>query len=337
MSGLQKHKSLPPRLAAALGDFLEWLRVKGSAEATLESRGAGISQLLRFCAGRGLADVREVTGETLRAYQTWLHQKSYTPWTLLNHLESVRRFFAFLEKTDVLLVDPTAVLITPHMGERLPRHVLSKAQMQRVLDCPDTQTKVGLRNKALLETFYSTGLRCAEMTALTVHDVDVRNGFVRVLQGKGRKDRVVPLGKKAADYIAEYLRVVRSEWSKARRDERALWLSMYAPHGPLKSQAVALIVKNCLRACGIAQGRAHVMRHSCATHLVAGGANIAYVQRILGHRSLDTTQRYTRVALPEVKRAHRRAHPRARREAQPLAAPTAGKGKIKGHYTAYDF
>lgn len=337
MSGLQKRKGLPPRLAAALGNFLEWLRVKGFSEATLESRGTGVSQLLRFCAGRGLADVREVTDETLRAYQTWLHRKPYTPWTLINHLESVRRFFAFLEKTDVVLVNPSAVLITPQTGERLPRHVLSKAQAQRVLDCPDTQTKAGLRNKALLETFYSTGLRCGEMAALTVHDVDVRNGFVRVLKGKGAKDRVVPLGKKAADYIAEYLRVVRSEWSKGQRDERALWLSMYAPHGPLKNQAVGVIVKNYLRACGVREGRAHVWRHTCATHLVASGANIAYVQRILGHRSLDTTQRYTRVALPEVRRAHRRSHPRTRSKSKAQAAPVAGKGTIKGRYTAYDF
>jgi integrase/recombinase XerD len=337
MSRPRKHKeSFPAALIHARDNFLDSLRVQGAAAATLESRAAAVNQLLHFLVEAGVADVRAITRETMRAYQTWLQKKPYSPWTLINRIVSVRVFFAFLEKTDAVLLNPCSVLIMPRTGARLPRFVLTLKQVQRVLNAPDTQTKLGLRDRALLEMFYSTGLRCEEMTRLTVHDVDVKNGFARVIKGKGGKDRVVPMGQKAADYVAEYLKHVRAEWSKEQRDERALWLSSIAPHGPMKSQAIAVTVRNYLRAGGIAEGRAHVWRHTCATHLVAGGANIAYVQRMLGHKSLSTTQRYTRVAVPEVKRTYRRSHPRARSKSIAQAAPVAARGTIKGHYAAYD-
>jgi len=334
----RKHKeTLPPALALARDHFLEALRVQGAAEATVEARAASVNQLLAFLGQNGVGDVRAVSRETLRAYQMWLQKQPYSPWTVRSRIEGVGRFFGWLEKTDALLVNPCTVLLTPKTGDRLPRCVLTPAQAKTVLAVPDTQTKKGLRDRALLEVFYSTGLRLGEVTRLSVHDVDTRTGFVRVIKGKGAKDRVVPLGRKAAEYVAEYLKQVRAVWSKDQRDERALWLSWKAPHGPLKDQAIAIIVKDCLRACGIAHGRAHVWRHTCATHLVASGANIAYVQRLLGHRSLETTQRYTRVALPEVKGTHKTAHPRARSKTKAKAAPVAAPGTIKGHYTAHDY
>jgi len=329
-------ESFPAALRQARDNFLESLRVRSAAPATVESRAATVDQLLRFLMETEVRDVRAVTRETLRGFQIWLQKKSYSPWTLACRVEGVRRFFEFLEKTDAVLVNPASALVTPRIGARLPRQVLTPSQVQRLLDAPDPQTKLGLRDRALLEMFYSTGLRCGEMTRLALHDVDVKNGFARVLKGKGGKDRVVPIGRKAADCVAEYLKHVRAEWSKTQRDERALWLSVYAPHGPLKNQAVAVIVKGYLRACGIARGRAHLWRHTCATHLVSSGANIAYVQRLLGHKSLTTTQRYTRVAVPEVRRTHRRSHPRARSKTTAQVAPVAGRGTIKGRYPAYD-
>ena len=337
MSFFRKPKeSFPAPLRQARDNFLESLRVQSAAPATVEARAAAVDQLLRFLVRVHVHDVRAITRKTLRAYQTWLQKKSYSPWTLVSRLEGVRRFFGFLEKTDAVLVNPCVVLLTPRIGKRLPRQVLTPSQVQRILDAPDPQTKRGLRDRALLEMFYSTGLRCGEMTRLALHDVDVKNGFARVLQGKGGKDRVVPIGRKAADCVAEYLKHVRAEWSKTQRDERALWLSAIGAHGPLKIQAVAVIVKGYLRACGIAQGRAHLWRHTCATHLVASGANIAYVQRLLGHRSLESTQRYTRVAVPEVKRTHHTTHPRARSKTKAKAAPVAAPGTIKGRYPAHD-
>jgi integrase/recombinase XerD len=223
----------------------------------------------------------------------------------------LRRFFEHLESTDVILVNPCAGIRLPKIASRLPKVVLTQGEARALLDAPDTQTKIGIRDKAILEMFYSTGIRLAEMARLTIHDADYKNGFVRVTKGKGGKDRVVPLGRKACDYTREYLQKVRAEWSKTNRDERALWLSSRHPHGPLKSQAIEVMVKQYGREAGLQKNiTPHVWRHTCATHLVADGANIAYVQRLLGHRSLRTTQIYTRTTIAEIKATHAKAHPR---------------------------
>jgi integrase/recombinase XerD len=230
-------------------------------------------------------------------------------------LISLRRFFEHLETIDAVLLNPCGGVILPKLEDRLPRGVLSLAEARRLLDAPDTQSKKGIRDKAILELFYSTGIRGEEMAALTIHDVDTKAGFVRVTKGKFAKDRVVPMGRKASDYVAEYLRKVRLPWSKHQKDERSLWLSAIWPHGPLKKQAIAVMVRDYKTLAGVDRpGRTHLWRHTCATHLVQGGANLAYVQRLLGHRSLDTTAIYTRVSAVEVADTIRRKHPRSGRK-----------------------
>lgn len=297
--------------------FLESLRVRGQSPATLKSRSQSLSSFFLWMAGEGIGDVREVTREHIRAYQLWLQHRppgsGFSTQTLHVKLISLRRFFEHLEATDAVLINPCVGLILPKLEDRLPRGVLSLAEARRLLDAPDTQTKKGIRDKAILELFYSTGIRGEEMAALTIHDVDCKNGFVRVTKGKFAKDRVVPMGAKAADYVAEYLRKVRLPWSQHQKDERSVWLSSIWPHGPLKKQAVAVMVKEYKKLAGIeCPGRTHLWRHTCATHMVQGGANLAYVQRLLGHRSLETTQIYTRVSAVEVADTIRRKHPRRR-------------------------
>jgi len=293
--------------------FLESLRVCNFSPATLASRCQSLDAFFRFLSSRGLDDVREVSAEAIRDYQVFLSSQPFTTHTVHAKLIALRRFFEHLEKTDVVLLNPCGGLVLPKHEDRLPRNVLTPAEARRILDQPDTQTRKGIRDKAILEVFYSTGIRLEEMSRLTTHDVDTRNGFLRVNKGKFAKDRVAPMGRKASQYVEEYLRKVRSEWSKSNRDERALWLSSYAPYGPLKKQAIGVYVREYAQAAGISKRVSpHVWRHTCATHLVANGSNIAYVQRLLGHRSLETTQIYTRVAVPEVKETFRRAHPRAR-------------------------
>ena len=322
--------AVPAALAAEGERFLAAQRVRGCSPMTLRSQAGSLRVFCAFLGTLGVADVRAVTGATVRAYAAWLEKRGDSIATQHVRLVALRRFFEHLQRLDAVLVNPCAGFTLPTLPDRLPRQVLTRAQARRVLDAPDPATKLGLRDRALLELFYSTGLRLGEVARLTVHDVDVRAGFVRVHGGKGAKDRVAPLGRKAAVCVAEYLRVCRAEWAKPNRDERALWLAVIAPHGALKSQAIAVLLKNYLRACGIAHGRAHVWRHTCATHLVAGGANIAYVQRLLGHRRLETTQIYTRVAPTEARATHRKAHPRARAQAVALPAPVAARGHLIG-------
>jgi integrase/recombinase XerD len=180
----------------------------------------------------------------------------------------------------------------------LPRAILTRAEARRVLEIPDLATPRGIRDRAILEMFYSTGLRLAEMTALTVHDVDTRHGVVRVTRGKGGRDRLAPLGQTAAHHLQEYLKV-RAAWCP-RPEPRDLWLSANRPHHPIRKDAVGRIVKGYLQAAGMASGRAHLWRHTCATHLMSGGAGLVTVQQLLGHQSLRSTQIYTRVVPADV-------------------------------------
>jgi len=334
--------TFPESLETHCRAFLESLRVRNFSPATLASRCQSLDTFFRFLCGRQIGDVREVATETIRDYQVFLSSQPFTTHTAHAKLIALRRFFEHLEKTDAVLVNPCCKMVLPKLEDRLPRNVLTPAEARRILDEPDTQTRKGIRDKAILEVFYSTGIRLEEMSRLTTHDVDTRNGFLRVNKGKFAKDRVTPMGRKASQYVEEYLRQVRAEWSKRNRDERALWLCSIAPYRPLKKQAIGVYVREYAQAAGISKRvTPHVWRHTCATHLVANGSNIAYVQRLLGHRSLETTQIYTRVAVPEVKATFKRRHPRARVNDAEAARvkPQRIKGKItlgrvfKGAYT----
>jgi len=300
----------------ALGaSFLEALRVRRCAAATLATRKQSLVTVAAFLAELTIADVREITREHVAAFQRWLVGRNYSEHSRSVHLAGLRAFFAHLERTDAILVNPCAGLVVPRLASRLPRGVLTREEARRILNTPDVQTRTGLRDKAILEVFYSTGLRLAELTRLTVFDVDPKHGFVRVNKGKGGKDRIVPLGSSAANCVREYLAQARAHWSQANRDERALWLGSIAPHGALKTQAIQVMVRHYGQAAGL-RITPHLWRHTCATHLVANGANLASVQRLLGHASLETTQLYARVTMGEVKATHEKAHPRSRRHPQ---------------------
>jgi integrase/recombinase XerD len=303
---------LPASLDRHRQTFLEALKVRRYSPATLTSRHDSLKEFFRYLAGAGIDDVREVSRQTVRDYQTALLRR-FKVATAHVHLSALRRFFEHLEATDVILVNPCAGLALPRLSDRLPRRILTPQEARQLLDAPDPQTPQGIRDKAILETFYSTGIRLEEMARLTVFDVDYRSGFVRVTRGKGARERIVPLGRKACDSVREYLQQARAQWVLAAQaiDERALWLSARHPHSPLKRQMFQVLVKHYARKAGLAKPVSpHVWRHTCATHLVSNGSNIAYVQRLLGHRSLATTQIYTRTTVPELKAAHHQAHPR---------------------------
>lgn len=291
--------------------FVEAMKVRGYSPATLSSYAESLRAFLAYLGETGVTDPREVTGTIVRNYQLWLQKQEYAPWTILSRLQAVRRFFDHLETIQAVLMNPCVRQPPIKIPERLPKTVLTIEEAQRLLETLDCQNQVGLRDKAILEVFYSTGIRLAEMARLTVGDVDCRNGFLRVTYGKFAKDRMVPLGQSACQWLNRYLDEVRSRWSPPPATQKALWLSSREPHGPLKSQAIEVMVKAHGRSAGFAKRLTpHVWRHTCATHLVARGANVAYVQRILGHSSLRTTQVYIRTSIADVKAMHNQAHPR---------------------------
>lgn len=303
--------------------FLEAQRVRGLSPASLENRGGALDRFFAYLATAGVDDVRAITRDHLRGWLLTLAARS--PWTRLAYLSAARAFFAFLEQTDAVLVNPCAGMGFLRSPDRLPRRVLRAAQVKAILAVPDAGTLRGRRDRAMLEVVYSTGLRRAELARLSVYDLDLAQGYVRVTRGKGGKDRLVPLGRTACAAVRVYLEKTRAKWI-GDNPQTALWLDAHRPHGPLKVASVGELLSDLASAAGV-RASAHVWRHTCATQLVNGGAALPFVQRLLGHASLETTQIYTRVAPKEVQAMHRQKHPR-----RSGRAPEAPSGAVLYRY-----
>jgi site-specific recombinase XerD len=297
----------PPHLAA----YLESLRVRSLSPETIRGHTCAV---LSFFLAAGVADVREVTREHIRAHAAALcASRKLAVGTVRARLLALKAFFAWLEATNAILINPSLGLALPSEAARLPKRVLSESEVRRILASPDPATPKGRRDRAVLELFYSSGIRLEEMQKLAVHDLDLTGGFIRVNCGKGGRGRIVPIGETACAALRTYL-AVRPGWLRASKDPLmtdALWLSSVQPYHPIDKPAIALIVRRAAARAGIKRVVGpHLWRHTCATHLLNGGGNVVYVQKLLGHRRLKTTEIYTRVTIRDLKRTHRNAHPR---------------------------
>ena len=292
-----------------LKNYLETLRVRGLAPETRYGHALAVNAFLERL-GIEKKDLRAAVRGDVEAHAAALLTGGRKAGTVWAYLSALRSFFAWAETTDALLVNPCAGVELPKVPDRLPRRVLTATEVARVLALPDLATHQGKRDRALLETLYTSGLRRAEVAALGVHDLDLSGGLVRVARGKGGRGRVAPLGASAVEALRAYLDTRRAWLELMGRSESALWLSANKPHGPLKIEAVGAVVIRCAREAGVRGVSAHAWRHTCATHLMRGGASLAYVQRLLGHRSMKTTQIYTRVEVGEIRAMVQAQHPR---------------------------
>ena len=313
-----RKKRIPLNLPAVVGDYLESLRVRHYAPDTIYSREGELRHFWIYLQSIGVSEFREVSQRLLEDYHRESLERLADSTASLN-LDILRSFFEYLENLGVILLNPCLWLPKPRLKKRLPRQILKPSEVRALLNAPNDRPR-GIRDKAIMELFYSSGIRRAEMTRLTLADVDIKNGFVRVIRGKGGKDRVAPIGQSACEALARYLKEARAVWLKDPRTPKqtdALWLDAEQPHTQLcKERIGGITVEYALQVLG-RKISAHVWRHSCATHLVANGANLVYVQRLLGHKSLETTQIYTRVSVPDLKKTMQRAHPRIRRTVPP--------------------
>lgn len=306
--------TVPPVMA----DYLESLRVRHYSPETVYGREGELRRFWLYLQSIGVSEFREVSQRMLENYhrQAW---RGLASGTVRLNLDTLRFFFDYLESLNLILLNPCLWLPKPRKENRLPRQILKPSEVRALLNAPNDRPR-GIRDKAIMELFYSSGIRRAEMTRLTLADVDIKNGFVRVIRGKGGKDRVAPIGQSACEALARYLKEARAVWLKDPRTPKqtdALWLDAEQPHTQLcKERIGGITVEYALQVLG-RKISAHVWRHSCATHLVANGANLVYVQRLLGHKSLETTQIYTRVSVPDLKKTMQRAHPRIRRTVPP--------------------
>lgn len=264
---------------------------------------------------RGI-ELSEVRTEDLHAYETALYAarkpdgKPYSMGAQANRLVAIKNLFRFLYRRGFLLRDPAASLPARRLEQRLPRVILTRQEAARIIGAPDKKTPLGLRDRAILETLYATGIRVSELVGLKVEDVDTEDRLLRIVLGKGRKDRVVPLTRAAADAIERYLVKARAQLLGPVRSPR-LFLG---PHGGSLTRLSAnrMIHRRAKEARVKKPVTCHTFRHSVATHLLKGRADIRHIQRLLGHGSLSTTERYTRVEVEDLKAVIARAHPRGR-------------------------
>ena len=289
--------------------------VKGWSPATTDTYSRELKPFFEFLESYELQSLAGLTRKMLEEYRAHLYRlkprgKNLALSTQAVRLAAIKQFARFLYREQYLLVDIGAGLEMPRRAQRLPRVVLSEREALKLLEAPNVQTPVGLRDRAMLELFYVTGMRNSELRALTLGDFDWSRRVVYIQQGKGNKPRVVPLGEEAAICIQEYLARGRPQLVTDPELQRCFVGRLNAHLG---RQYLALVVRQYARKAGLTKVvTPHVLRHSCATHMLRRGAGIRQLQTLLGHAHLDTTQIYTRVEVSDLAQVIEKFHPRER-------------------------
>ena len=293
----------------------EWMLVTGFTPDTIRARRIALKRFIRWCADRGINDPRDITKPMIERYQRHLfyyRKADGAPMTLgsqLGALAPLKTFFKWLARDNHILYNPASELQLPKQPKHLPRTILSVAEVEAILNQADPANAQGLRDRAMLETLYSTGLRRMELPGLALYDVDLTRRLVFVREGKGRRDRVIPIGERACAWVEKYLTEARPQLIAGASE--ALFVSDYGE--PITPEFLAAKVKRYMEFAGIDKpGATHLFRHACATHMLKGGADVRHIQRLLGHSSLATTEIYTRVEISDLKAVHKRFHPRER-------------------------
>lgn len=314
----------PPAVAELAASYLESLERRGLSPSTRRNQASGLRRWLRFLLMRRVGTASQIRADDVQTFQVWLSQQrvrcSHRRGQLLagstrqNWMSSVRSFCQWLVRTDVLLVDPAHGIPLPRAVLDIPR-VLSRAELEDILAAVEAPDEMALRDRALIEVLYSCGLRACEALGLNLADVDLALGEVLVRRAKGGGRRRVPLGEPAALALEDYLARGRSRMPRRHTrppDPQALFLSRHGTR--VIRNSLGQMIRCRAREGGVA-GRvtAHTYRHTAAVHLLEGGADVRYVQEFLGHASAETTVRYTRLTLGDLKAALARCHPRERR------------------------
>ncbi len=300
-------------LSPYLNAFLEWGETKGHSKDTLRRRKAALRRFIVWCDERDTQRPQDITRPILERYQRHLYhyrKPDGQPLTFGSQhvlLTPLKSFFKWLTRENHLLYNPASELQLPKKPKRLPRALLSVEEVIAILKQPDTGTAEGLRDRAMLELLYSSGLRRGEVATLDIYDIDVRRHTVMVRGGKGDKDRVVPIGERALTWVERYRLDARPAlWTGA--EEHALFLSNEGKR--YRRGTLSAHIKRHIQDAGIDKvGSCHLFRHAMATHMLENGADIRFIQALLGHADLNTTQIYTHVAIDKLKAVHALTHP----------------------------
>lgn len=298
--------------------FLEASAALGLSEQTVSLRARGLQRFLRWCDERGLERPQDVTRPVLERYRRHLfhyRKRNGAPLSFATQaqwLMPLKAFFRWLAKENHILHNPASELTLPRVHRRLPKHLLTPAEVERIVAQTRLHGAQGIRDRAIIETFYSTGIRRQELIDLALYDVEPQHGTLMVREGKGRKDRLLPIGERACHWIMCYLEEVRPELV-VEPDGGVLFLN---DHGePFKGTQLGDRVRKLIVAAGIDKpGSCHIFRHTMATCMLDNGADIRFIQAMLGHADLNTTQIYTQVSIAKLKAVHALTHPASKHD-----------------------
>jgi len=311
-SVVRKHRPATP-LESLLEKHLEDLLLKNYSEYTIKGRRVHIGFFLDWCAERGITEPVEVTRTVLESYQRHVfhyRKKNGEPLSFTgqhDRLVPLRVWFKWMARNHHILHNPASELELPRLGIRLPKAVLTASEAEQVMQQTKIHDPLGLRDRAILETLYSTGMRRLELVRLTLWDLDLERATVAIRQGKGKKDRIIPLGDRTALWIRKYLDQSRPQLV-CEPDDRIVFVSNAGE--TLSLDYLTEMVRGYVDAAEIGKrGACHLFRHTMATLMLEGGADIRFIQAMLGHADLKTTQIYTHVAIRQLQEIHRATHP----------------------------
>ncbi len=306
-----------------LSTHIERYKAQGLASgkytlATVETYGHYLREFLLWCSERSLETPEDVTKTVLQRYQRYLfHRKVPTGPTKGNRLskqsqcsslQAIKALFRYLVRSEVLAANPASELEMPRIRKKLPSDVFSVDEVEDLMQLPDLSTPKGQRDRAVLELFYATGVRRQELVSLDLHDLDEKRGALLVRYGKGGAERKLPVGERATAYVMHYITHARPILASSSGD------ALFVGHkGRISKYTVTQMVGRYIRAANLGKkGSCHLLRHTMATHMLEGGADMRYIQAMLGHSDMSTTQIYTRISLDVLTEVHRTTHPGAK-------------------------
>lgn len=303
----------PGSLYHQMQQFLQWLREKNYSDRTTDNREVYLRYFILWCDERGLTRPQEITRPILERYQRYLflyRKKDGQPLSTRSQnvrVGPIRAWFKWLTKSNRILYNPAADLDLPRLEKRLPKHILTALEADRIMNVPNIEIATGLRDRAILETLYSTGIRRMELIGLNQFDIDYERGTLMVRQGKGKKDRMIPIGERALAWIQKYRDEARPQWTLAA-DDGTLFLTQLGE--AFTPNRLTQMVRETIDAAKInKRGSCHLFRHTMATLMLENGADIRFIQAMLGHAELSTTQIYTQVSIIKLKEIHTLTHP----------------------------
>ena len=293
--------------------FLEWSAVTNCSKDTIRRRDAALRRFVYWCDERDLQQPQQITKPILERYKRYLfyyRKPDGDPLSIGSQnvmLTPIRSFFKWLTRENHILYNPASELEIPKKPKRLPKAILQLDDIENVLNQTNSETVQGIRDRAIIEVLYSTGIRRMELVNLSIYDIDVKRATVYVREGKGNKDRVIPIGERALAWLEKYKLDIRPELI-VEPDNGILFITDYGEPFE-RDQLTALVKKYINKAKLDVVGSCHLLRHACATHMLDNGADIRFIQAMLGHDDLNTTEIYTRVSIEKLKAVHSATHP----------------------------